>query len=58
MLSMSFRYAHGKECKALIEETADALKDERVAIMLLAVQRGNLKTAMSMGLKRYHANTS
>jgi hypothetical protein len=51
-------HEHGKECKALIEETAGALKDERVAIMLLAVQRGNLKTAMSMGLKRYHANTS
>ena len=48
----------GKDCKALIEETANALKDERVAIMLLAVQRGNLKTAMSRGLKRYHGNTS
>jgi hypothetical protein len=51
-------HEHGKECKGLIEETADALKDERVAIMLLAVQRENLKTAMSIGLKRYHANTS
>jgi hypothetical protein len=44
-------HEHGKECKALIEETADALKDERVAIMLLAVQRGNLKTAMSSAWK-------
>jgi hypothetical protein len=51
-------HEHGKECKALIEETADSLKDERVAIMLLAVQRGNLKTAMLMALKRYHANTT
>ena len=49
---------HGKECKVLIEETADSLTDERVAIMLLAVQRGNLKVAVSMGLKRYYANTS
>ena len=48
----------GQECKALIEETASALKDERVAIMLLAVQRGNLKIAMSMGMKRYDANSS
>ena len=48
----------GNECKALIEETADGLKDERVAIMLLAVQRGNLKTSMSIGLKRYYANTA
>ena len=50
-------HEHNEKCKALIEETADALKDERVAIMLLAVQRGNLKTAMSMAVKRYHANT-
>ena len=49
-------HEHGKECKALIEETADALKDESVAIMLLAVQRGNLKAAISIGLKRYYAN--
>ena len=42
---------HG-QCKVLIEETADALKDDKVFLMLLAVQKRNLNIAIIFALKR------
>ena len=38
-------------CKYLIEETAKALKDDVVALMLLAVQRSNLELSVMLAVK-------
>ena len=42
----------GKSCNALIVETASALSNEVVTLMLLAVQRGNLETSIKMAVER------
>ena len=39
-------------CDDLIETTADALNQDTVALMLLAVQRGNLELSVKVALNR------
>ena len=39
-------------CDDLIEKTAAALNDDVVTLMLLAVQRDNLRLSVNMALKR------
>ncbi len=39
-------------CKNLIEETAKALKDDVVALMLVAVQRSNLELSVMLAVKQ------
>ena len=39
-------------CNDLIEKTAAALNDDIVALMLLAVQRGNLELSVKVALDR------
>jgi hypothetical protein len=39
-------------CKDLIEKTAAELNDNIVALMLLAVQRGNLELSVKSALNR------
>ena len=42
----------GETCGALTTETANALNNEVVILMLLAVQRGNLELSVKMTLRR------
>ncbi|KXN82137.1 hypothetical protein AN958_03191 [Leucoagaricus sp. SymC.cos] len=42
----------GKHCTELLEKTANALSDDVVAVMLLAVQRGNLELSVKRAVKR------
>ena len=39
-------------CNGLIEETAAALNDDVVALMLLAVQRGNTELSVKVALSQ------
>ena len=39
-------------CNNLIEKTAEALNEDVVALMLLAVQRGNLELSVKTALSR------
>ena len=39
-------------CNGLIEKTAAALNEDVVALMLLAVQRGNLELSVKTALSR------
>ena len=39
-------------CDDLIEKTAEALNEDVVALMLLAVQRGNLELSVKTALNR------
>ena len=39
-------------CNDLIEKTAEALNEDVVALMLLAVQNGNLELSVKMALNR------
>ena len=39
-------------CNDLIEKTAEALNEDTVALMLLAVQNGNLELSVKMALNR------
>ena len=39
-------------CDDLIEQTAEALNEDVVALMLLAVQRGNLELSIKTALSR------
>jgi hypothetical protein len=39
-------------CDNLVEKTAEALNDDAVALMLLAVQKGNLDLSVKMALSR------
>jgi hypothetical protein len=41
-----------QQCTGLIEMTADALSENVVAIMLLAVQKGNLELSIKMAVRR------
>jgi hypothetical protein len=41
-----------RRCDDLIEKTAVALNDDIVALMLLAVQKGNLELSVKIALKR------
>ena len=43
---------HGERCTALIEMTANALSDDVVALMLVAVQRGNLELSIKQAIER------
>ena len=42
----------GKHCTELIEKTANALNDNVVSIMLLAVQKGNLELSIIVAVTR------
>jgi hypothetical protein len=42
----------GEDCIRLIEMTADALDDQVLTLMLLAVQRGNLEMSIRIAVKR------
>ena len=42
----------GQRCTGLIEMTADALSGNVVALMLVAVQRGNLELSIKQAIKR------
>jgi hypothetical protein len=39
-------------CDSLVEETAEALNEDAVALMLLAVQKSNLELSVKMALSR------
>ena len=39
-------------CDDLVEKTAEALNEDAVALMLLAVQRDNLKLSIKVALNR------
>ena len=43
---------HGRRCAGLIEMTANALSGRVVAIMLLAVQRGNLELGINHAIRK------
>jgi hypothetical protein len=43
----------GKHCTELLEVTARALDDGVVAVMLLAVKRGNLELSINAGVRRW-----
>ena len=43
---------HGERCTGLIEMTANALSDDVVALMLVAIQRGNLELSMKQAIER------
>jgi hypothetical protein len=40
------------QCSGLVEETAGALNNDVVALMLLAVQRSNLELSVKMAVTR------
>ena len=40
------------KCNDLIEKTAEALNEDAVALMLLAVQKDNLKLSVKLALNR------
>jgi hypothetical protein len=39
-------------CDSLVEKTAEALNEDVIALMLLAVQRGNLEWSVRTALSR------
>ena len=39
-------------CRALLEETVEALNEDVVTLMLLAVQRSNLELSVSVAFQR------
>jgi hypothetical protein len=43
----------GQHCTKLLETTANALNDEVVAVMVLAVKRGNLELSISVAVARF-----
>ena len=54
MLMTCLAEMHMKDscCNGLIEETAAALTEDVVALMLLAVQRGNTELSVKVALSR------
>ena len=45
-------HMQNSRCDKLIKVTAAALNDDIVALMLLAVQRDNIRLSVNMALKR------
>ena len=45
-------HVRNRRCDDLIEKTAATLNDDIVALMLLAVQRGNLELSVKTALNR------
>jgi len=45
-------HIHGADCTDLIVKTSKALNNDAVAIMLLAVQRGNMKVSVQTAVER------
>ena len=43
---------HGQRCDGLIEMTANALGDDAVALMIMAVQRDNLEFSIKQAIRR------
>ena len=52
MTCLAEMHIKDSRCNGLIEETAAALNDDVVALMLLAVQRGNLELSVKIALSR------
>ena len=55
MVALSHLVGMHKEnepCYALLEETASALDDEAVTVMLLAIQRENLEMSVKSAVQR------
>ena len=46
-------HKQGERCGDLIEMTADALSDDVVALILLAIQRNNLELNIKLAIKWY-----
>ena len=42
----------GKSCTELIEKTANALNDNAISVMLLAVQKGNLELSINRAVMK------
>jgi hypothetical protein len=45
-------HKQNSRCDDLIEKTAEALNEDTLALMLLAVQRGNLAVSVKLALNR------
>ena len=45
-------HRENRNCNDLIAKTAEALNDDIVTLMLLVVQKGNLKLSIEMTLRR------
>jgi len=45
-------HLNGSHCGGLVEQTAAALNEEAVMLMLLAVQRGNVELSVKLAWKR------
>ena len=45
-------HKENESCYALLEETASALDDEAVTVMLLAIQRENLEMSVKSAVQR------
>ena len=43
---------NGSHCGNLVEKTAEALNEEAVVLMLLAVQRGNVELSVKVAWRR------
>ena len=52
MTCLAEMHLKDSRCNGLIEETAAALNDDVVTLMLLAVQRGNLELSVKIALSR------
>jgi hypothetical protein len=44
-------HRHGQQCTDLVEMTANLLRDDVVALMLLAVQKDNLELSIKQAIK-------
>ena len=45
-------HRHGQHCKELIEQTANELSGDVVALMLLAVQKGDMELSIKQAVRR------
>ena len=45
-------HMNGSHCGNLVEKTAEALNEEAVVLMLLAVQRGNVELSVKVAWRR------
>ena len=52
LIPLAEMHKENSRCDHLIEETAAALNEDTVALMLLAVQKGNLELSVKTALNR------
>jgi hypothetical protein len=50
--SLAEMHMKDSRCDSLVEKTATALNEDTVALMLLAVQKGNLELSVKIALRR------